>query len=293
MRYAIYAAPGTEPAGAVPAGAVQPDAAAPDPAGALLRERAESWLGRSSTAPENNAPENNAGEPVTPGVPAGWTRGDVDAITVSARRYGFHATLKAPFRLAADRTPQDLQVALERFAAQRAAVTVPRLSLACLGGGFFALVPGAAAPELYALAADIVAGFDRFRAPATDAEIARRDPDRLTPRQRELLHAWGYHYVLDEFRFHLTLTDPVPVPRRPETERVLRDWFAASIGAALTVDALALFTEAEPGAPFRLQAVYPLQAARSSPPVSSPPVSPAAGNATRPAGNATETEGAR
>jgi hypothetical protein len=287
MRYAIYAAPGAIAAGPVPASGGSPDAAAPDPAGALLRERAESWLGRGVS------PDNAAGELVTPGVPAGWTRGDVDAITVSARRYGFHATLKAPFRLAADRTPQDLQAALERFAAQRAAVTVPELSLACLGSGFFALVPGAEAPELYALAADIVTGFDRFRAPATDAEIARRDPDRLTPRQRELLHAWGYHYVLDEFRFHMTLTDPVPVPHRPETERVLRGWFAASIGAALALDALALFTEAEPGAPFRLQDVYPLRAAPSVPPVSAPTVSPAAGIAARPARNATDTEGAR
>jgi hypothetical protein len=173
-------------------------------------------------------------------------------------------------------------------------VTVPQLSLVRLGG-FFALVPGAEAPELYALAADIVTGFDSFRAPATDAEIARRDPDRLTPRQRELLDTWGYHYVLDEFRFHMTLTDPVPVPRRPETERVLRDWFAASIGAAVAVDALALFTEAEPGAPFWLRAVYPLQAALASPPASpvGGNVSPLAGNAPRPAGNATETEGAR
>jgi hypothetical protein len=281
MRYAIYAAPG-----AIPAGAVPPGAAVPDPAGALLRERAESWLGRSSASPGGSAPENSAVKAVPPGVPAGWTRADVDAITVSARRYGFHATLKAPFRLAADRTPQELHAALGRFAARRTAVTVPQLSLACLGSGFFALVPGAEAPELDALAADIVTGFDSFRAPATDAEIARRDPDRLTPRQRELLHAWGYHYVLDEFRFHLTLTDPVPVPRRPETERVLRDWFAASIGSALTLDALALFTEAEPGAAFRLQAVYPLRAAPSAPPVSSPPAS-------APSASAPSVEGAR
>ena len=86
---------------------------------------------------------------------------------------------------------------------------IPQLSLARLDG-FFALVPGAEAADLYALADDVVTGFDGFRAPATEAEIARRNPAALTSRQRELLDAWGYPYVLDEFRFHLTLTDRIP-----------------------------------------------------------------------------------
>jgi hypothetical protein len=61
-----------------------------------------------------------------------------------------------------------------------------------------------------------VQGFDDFRAPATDAELARRAPASLTPRQRELLKTWGYPYVLDEFRFHLTLTDRIPDGQHPE-----------------------------------------------------------------------------
>ena len=231
-RFAIYAAPGTGSA---------------DAAAALLRERAEQWLGRSVT-----------GDPVRPGVPDGWTRAAVDAMTVSARRYGFHGTLKAPFDLAEGRTPEELDAALARFAAGRKAVLVPRLRVARLGG-FFALIPGAAAAELYALADEVVTAFDRFRAPPTEAELARRDPASLTPRQRELLKAWGYPYVLDEFRFHLTVTDRIPTARQSAVEAALNDWFAASIGATVPVDALALFTEAEPGAPFTLQAVHPLQ----------------------------------
>jgi putative phosphonate metabolism protein len=231
-RFAIYAAPG---------------AGSADAAAALLRERAEQWLGRSA-----------AGDPVTPGVPAGWTREAVDAMTVSARRYGFHGTLKAPFQLAPGRTPEELDDALARFAASRERVLVPRLRVARLGR-FFALIPGAEAAELYALADEVVTAFDGFRAPPTEAELARRDPASLTPRQRELLKAWGYPYVLDEFRFHLTVTDRIPAEQQPAVERTLNGWFAASLGATVPVDALALFTESEPGAPFTLQAVHALR----------------------------------
>ena len=236
-RFAIYAAPGSGPA---------------DPVGTRLRETAERWLGRSVTA-----------DPVTPGAPDGWTRAAVDAITVSARRYGFHGTLKAPFRLAAGRTPEELDGALTRFAAGRERALVPRLRLARLGG-FFALIPGAAAADLHALADEVVTAFDRFRAPATEAEIARRRPGSLTPRQRELLKAWGYPYVLDEFRFHLTVTDSIPAAQRSEVEAAVTDWFSGSLGATVAVDALALFTEEEPGAPFTLRSLHPLRPAPAS-----------------------------
>jgi hypothetical protein len=238
-RFAIFAAPGSGPADVGPAGT----------GGALLREKAERWLGRSVT-----------GNPVTPAIPADWTRAAVDALTVDARRYGFHGTLKPPFRLAEGRTPGELDAAVARFAAGTAGTAIPRLSLARLGP-FFALVPGAEAPGLDALANEVVKGFDDFRAPATEAELARRNPAALTPRQRELLTAWGYPYVLDEFRFHLTLTDRVPREERPRVERVLSDWFAPVLGDTVPVDALALFTEAEPGAPFALYAVHGLQPA--------------------------------
>ena len=231
-RFAIYAAPGVRPT---------------DPVGVLLRQRAEQWLGRS-----------DSGNPVTPGAPDGWTRAAIDAMTVSARRYGFHATLKPPFRLAAGRTPEELDAAVARFAAGTAAAMIPRLSLGRLGG-FFALVAGAEAPGLHALADEVVRRFDDFRAPMTGAELARHDRAALTPRQRELLKTWGYPYVLDEFRFHLTVTDRVPDEQRPAVERALSDWFAALLGADVPVDAVAVFTEAEPGAPFELHSVHDLK----------------------------------
>jgi Protein of unknown function (DUF1045) len=231
-RFAIYAVPGVRPA---------------DTVGVLLRQKAEQWLGRGVS-----------GNPVTPGAPDGWARAAIDAMTVSARRYGFHATLKAPFRLAEGRTAEELDAAVARFAAANACAVIPKLTLARLGG-FFALVAGADAPGLHALADGVVKRFDDFRAPMTGAELTRRDQAALTPRQRELLETWGYPYVLDEFRFHLTVTDRVPDEQRPQVERVLSDWFAGFFGADVPVDALAVFTEAEPGAPFELDAVHHLK----------------------------------
>jgi hypothetical protein len=233
-RFAIYAAPGTGPA---------------DTVGMLLREKAEQWLGRSVS-----------GEHVTSGTPVGWTRAAIDAMTVDARRYGFHATLKPPFRLAEGRTLEELDAAMARFAAGSASAVIPQLSLARMGG-FFALVPGAEAPGLHVLADEAVKCFDGFRAPATDDEVGRRHPASLTPRQRELLKEWGYPYVLDEFRFHLTVTDRIPDGQRATVERALRDWFAPLLGATVPVDAIALFTEAEPGTPFVLHTLHRLQSA--------------------------------
>ncbi|WP_080754896.1 DUF1045 domain-containing protein [Clavibacter michiganensis] len=233
-RVAVYAVPGI---------------GSDDAAAIRLRERAEAWLGRSVVG----------GSPApAPEAPAGWTRAEVDAITVDARRYGFHGTLKPPFRLADGRDLDELDAAVGELAAARDRVVLPGLRVASLGG-FLALVPTGPVPELDALAADVVTGLDVFRAPPTDAETARRDPASLTPRQRELLAAWGYPHVLDGFRFHLTLTDRIPPAERPRVEAALAVWFAGCTERPVAVDALAVLIEDAPGAPFRLHAVHPLR----------------------------------
>ncbi len=222
-RVAVYAIPGVGSDG---------------PVGILLRERAEAWLGRSvvggSAAP-------------APGAPAGWTRAEVDAVTVDARRYGFHGTLKAPFRLADGHDLDGLEAAVADLAGSRDPVALSGLRVASLGG-FLALVPTGPVPALDALAADVVMRLDGFRAPPTDAETARRDPASLSPRQRELLATWGYPHVLDRFRFHLTLTDRIPAAARPRAEAALAAWFAAATDRPVAVDALALVVEDAPGA---------------------------------------------
>lgn len=227
-RYAVYALPG---------------ALTPDP----LRPLAEAWLGRATD-----------GSVVSPAVPEGWTRTEVDAITVDARRYGFHATLKPPFRLADGIDAAALDDRVAALAATATPVTLPQVDLHRLGG-FYALMASTPAPALHALADAVVRDLDDLRAPMTATERARRHPERLTPRQRELLDAWGYPYVFDEFRAHLTLTDRIPEERSPRVAAALRRHFEDQLQRDVRIDALCVFSESEPGAPFQLFAVHALR----------------------------------
>jgi len=131
---------------------------------------------------------------------SGWTRRPSTRSPSTPARYGFHGTLKAPFRLAEGRSIEQLEQDLERFRRDQLPRRAPATELA---PHRWLLRPrtGADAPDLHELAAALVTGFDAYRAPATVAETARRNPDALTPRRRRMLEAWGYPYVLDEFRF--------------------------------------------------------------------------------------------
>ena len=140
-------------------------------------------------------------------------------LTAAPRKYGFHGTLKAPFRLADGYSATDLAQAVRGLATGLAPVKVAGLDLVNLEG-FLAFVPmrdgGGAARDagdnkaFSDLAAHVVRSLDPYRAALTPAETARRRPEQLTPRQRDLLAIYGYPYVLEEFRFHLTLSDALP-----------------------------------------------------------------------------------
>ena len=156
--------------------------------------------------------DGETGGRIPQAVLPGFSRERLHSLTEDARSYGLHATLKAPFFLKPGRTEQDLLGAAACFVLGRKAFTVPRLEVARIGS-FFGLVPSRETPEergaveqINALAADAVSFFDSFRAAPSEQEIARRNPQQLSARRRELLAAWGYPYVFDEYRFHLTLT---------------------------------------------------------------------------------------
>jgi len=121
------------------------------------------------------------------------------------QKYGFHATLKPPFRLADGCGVTDLRDALADLAAATPAATAPGLGLARLGR-FLALVPQGDGADIGRVAAAMVQGLDQFRAPASQGELARRRAAGLPPRQEQLLTQWGYPYVMEAFRFHLTLS---------------------------------------------------------------------------------------
>nr|WP_103257144.1 DUF1045 domain-containing protein [Tabrizicola aquatica] len=205
-RYAVYYAP---------------------PEGAFA-DRANAWLGRDP------ATGTDLPQPVLPGT------GDPRAITVEPRRYGFHGTIRAPFRPGAGVGQAQVHATLATLAAKLAPVTCDGLQVEVLDG-FVALTPLGCEAALLDLGAAVVTATNALRAPLTEAEIARRRPDRLTPRQRELLDRWGYPHVMDEFRFHLTLTDRLDHPQ--PVRQALEAHFTPVLPRPFVIADLCLFGE--------------------------------------------------
>ena len=98
------------------------------PEGAFYRAGAD-WLGWDSVAGAAVA------QPDLPGLP-----GAAAEITSTPRKYGFHGTVKPPFRLADGTDAKGLDAAARAFCATRAPVTIPALETRRLGG-FIAVVP--------------------------------------------------------------------------------------------------------------------------------------------------------
>jgi hypothetical protein len=170
------------------------------------------------------------------------------AVTAEPRTYGFHATLKPPMRLAPGATEDDLLAACEALARHREPLAAGRLRVALLGD-FVALVPASPPPELGLLAAECVAALDPLRALLSPAERARRRPERLDPRGRALLERWGYPYVFEAFRFHMTLTGRLAADERETWRARLAEAYDDEAG--LVVDALTLLRQ-DGTAPFRV-----------------------------------------
>jgi putative phosphonate metabolism protein len=173
-------------------------------------------------------------------------------VTEAPRHYGFHGTLKPPFHLAQGCDVDDLRRAMIGFAGRQAAFEIAALRLREIGD-FLALVPADPAPALSRLADACVTEFDAYRAPADAAEVAKRHAAGLTPRQAELLARWGYPYVLDEFRFHLTLTGSIADPEeRSQMVGLLRPLVAPLLAQPVPVRELCLFHQPDRATPFRL-----------------------------------------
>jgi putative phosphonate metabolism protein len=182
-------------------------------------------------------------------------------ITQDPRKYGFHATLKAPMWLADGTTEIELLAACASFAGSPRRIPLIKPAVNPIGD-FIAIVPSRRSIELEQLAADAVGHFDSFRAPLTPEDRARRRPDQLTPRQREYLDRWGYPYVMEEFRFHMTLTGRLKAERRETVLDILRQRFATLELATLAVDRIALFRQDGANARFRIVRQYPLTPAQ-------------------------------
>jgi hypothetical protein len=161
------------------------------PTGALADFGAQ-WLGWDSAH----------GRPVVQPEIAGI---DVPTITQTARKYGLHGTLKAPFKLAEGCDLAQLQDVATTFATGQPAFEIGAPTLRH-DSGFVALRPRSQQIGLRDFAAVAVKAFDGFRAALTDVDIARRREANLTARQDQQMLDWGYPFIFDDFHFHLTLS---------------------------------------------------------------------------------------
>ena len=224
QRFAIYAAPPPGP----------------------LAEFAAAWLGWDPIL------ARKADHPALPGLPR-----PIEDITDAPRKYGFHATLKPPFRLADTSSLPALEADLERLAARLAPVSLAGLTLAPMGR-FLALVPEGDTARIDRLAADLVRGLDPHRAPLSQGERARYETVERSAVLAENLTRWGYPWVMQAFRFHFTLTGRLTKSETDAVKAVLAPRLLPLLPRPFPVDALCLFAEDADGR-FRTLARYPLK----------------------------------
>lgn len=210
-----------------------------------LWERAATWLGRDASDGD-----------LFNGPVAGIDRDRLLNLTQSANRYGFHATMKAPMALADGATEADLRDALARFVTGHRPVDLGKPRVASLDG-FLALLV-AENEALQDFAAHVVESFDDFRAPMSVKDRAARAGKGLSERQIELLDAYGYPYVFEQFRFHMTLTDRLAAADAADIAAAAATWFAPVLDEPILLDRLSLFHEPEAGKPFRRVADFKL-----------------------------------
>jgi hypothetical protein len=179
--------------------------------------------------------------------PKVWTE-----LTEDPRRYGFHATLKAPFYLSPSCTEAQLSNAVANFAAIARTASTFKPTIRLLKD-FIAIVPRRRQSTIDKLASDCVTLFDAYRAPMSPQERARRVATGLNAGQIGHLDRWGYPYLFEDFRFHMTLTGRISIERRDVVMAALEKLFARSCGdMPITIDRLTLLRQDSPQSRFRV-----------------------------------------
>jgi 2'-5' RNA ligase len=169
-------------------------------------------------------------------------------LTEKPAHYGFHATLKAPFELEDRQSPEDLLSAVADFAKAQSPLELTSLYPRSLDG-FMALTLEYEIDALSQFAHSCVKCFEPFRKTLSDADIVRRKQQNLSSRQETLLLEYGYPYVADEFRFHLTLSG-----RLKESDADYETWVISEyerlVHQVPILDQIAIFTQADRQTPF-------------------------------------------
>lgn len=174
----------------------------------------------------------------------------IEAWTQEPRLYGLHATLKPPFQLKNGTTPKGLDHAVRELARQQEPFGI---TLTCENlRGFLAWCAAdkRGRTRVQALGNTVIRELDGFRAPPTPSEIARRQPERLTPDEREMLMRWGYPYAFETFTFHITLTGRLDESSLNAAHKQLSALSSPSMHAPMPIDAISIYVQPEPGAEF-------------------------------------------
>ncbi len=210
------------------------------PGPSALRDLATNWLGYDILAGK----EVKRSSVLSGLVP------DIDKLTAAPGRYGLHATIKAPFQLAHGCRLDDLRQATAHFCSTLQPLIIPGFTLAEIDS-FFCLLPRNRHGELAWLAGSLVTELDRFRAPLGQEERLKREARGLSERECDLLEQWGYPYVMENFRFHITLTGPIPdTSHRRNLRPILEGYLDHALDRPLVIDSLCLVCEREPGSRF-------------------------------------------
>ena len=173
------------------------------------------------------------------------------AFVQDPKKYGFHATLKAPFRLRPGTSVEGLLAAVDQIADRCLAVQGLKLALGDLGS-FLALISVSETRELNSLSEAFVVGLDAFRAPMNSEERARRRPESLKANQRRYLERFGYPYVKEEYGFHMTLTGQLNQADRETAYTHLQTLVDPILQTPLDIAEVTVVVQDLPTEPFRV-----------------------------------------
>jgi hypothetical protein len=115
---------------------------------------------------------------------------------------------------------------------------------------FLALVPESETAELDWLADSCVTYFDHFRSPITPEDRARRGD--MTSAEAALFEQFGYNFIFNNFKFHITLAGPLDEPELDALQPALATAVAPLCEKPFAVEDLCLFGDPGEGAPFQL-----------------------------------------
>jgi 2'-5' RNA ligase len=174
---------------------------------------------------------------------ARWLR-----LTEKPAHYGFHATLKAPFELKRSITVDKLTRAVTDFATSQSPIELTSLSPRNLGD-FMALTLENEIETLSKFALDCVISLEPFRQVLSDGDMQRRKLHGISSRQESLLLEYGYPYVADEFRFHLTLSDKLSKHDQDYKTWVISEYDKLVVRPPV-LDQIAIYAQTDRQSPF-------------------------------------------